>query len=117
MGETCSWNLHIPLLHPKVVLLEEHRVLLDILMLMVRIHAMGVLGQYATHEFRDAHVNKLGDLLNHDLTINFIFGLVELKLALSLLRVQHDTPSVSQSLLHVILEPVMLIMGVMLVVS
>ena len=95
MSEACGWNLNVPLLHSKVVLFEKHRVLFDILVSVVRISAVGVFSQDATHELTDAHVNQLGDLLYHDFAVDLILCLIELKLPFFFLRVEHYTSRVS----------------------
>ena len=60
-------------------------------------------------------MDQLRDLLYHHFAIDFVLCLIKLKLSFLFLRVEHDTPRVSQLLLHVILELVMFVVGVVLV--
>ena len=115
VSEARRRNLHVPLLHAKVELLEQHRVLFDILMSMLRVSAVGVIGEDFAHELTDAHIKKLRDFLDHNLSVDLILWLIELKLSLLFLSVEHDSAGVGEALLHAILQLVMLVVRMVLV--
>ena len=77
---------------------------------------MSVICQDAGHEPIDAHVNELGNLLYHDLSVDSIFGLVELKLTLLFLSIEHELSGVDQALAHTKLKLAMLLARMVLVV-
>ena len=58
MGKARCWNLYIPLLHAKVVLLEQQGVLLDVFVLMVRVFTVGVVGQDQLHKLFNTLVDQ-----------------------------------------------------------
>ena len=107
VGETCGRYFDVPLLHPEVELLEEHRVLLHVLVPMVRVSAVGVLGQNATHELAYAHMDEFGDFFDHDFSVYSVLCLVELILSSLLLSVEHDSSGVGKALPHAFFQFVM----------
>ena len=58
MGEARCWNLHIPLFHPKVVLLEQQRVLFNIFMLVICSTAVSVVAQDPLHKLSYSIMNQ-----------------------------------------------------------
>lgn len=117
VDEATRRDLHVPLLHSKIKLLEEHGVFLDICVSVCIIGAVGVIGQDALHEFFDPHVQQLGDLLDHDLAIDLVLGGVEFVLSLRLLVREEVFTRLCHLQLHVFLHLVMVVVGVVLVMS
>ena len=116
VGETCGRYFDVPLLHPEVELLEEHRVLFNVLVPMIRVSAVGVLGENATHELAYAHVYEFGDFFDHDFSVYLVLSLVELILSSLLLSVEHDSSRVRKPLPHALFQLVMFVVRVTLVV-
>ena len=69
-------------------------------MLVRGIYTVSVICQDAGHEPIYAHVDELGNLLNHDLPIDSILRLVELKLTLLFLGIEHELSGVDEAFAH-----------------
>ena len=60
-------------------------------------------------------MDELGNFFDHDLSVDSIFRLIELKFSLLFLSIEHDASRVSQPLAHTFLKLVVLVMRMMLV--